>query len=480
MRGRIAALSLLLAAGAAGVAPGRATDPPGAAPALRAGAAVSNITPPLGVSINGGFQDVRAEHVHDDLHVRCLVLDDGGIRLAIAVVDACMVPDSVIAAARRLLREETGLPESNLLISATHSHSCGTLAPVFQSDPSPNYPGFVARRIADGVLRALNNLAPAQVGWGSGNLPDEVFNRRWRMREGAIPPNPFGVVDRVRMNPPPGDPNLVEPAGPTDPELPVLSVVTPAGRPVALLANYALHYVGGVGPGHVSADYFGVFADRVQQLLGADRQSPPFVGMMTNGASGDVNNINFRTPGPALPPYEKMRQVAYRVAAEALRTQQGIRHRTDVSLAAAETVLRLGVRKGSPADLARAREIVAGAGSTPLRTAEQVFARETLLLDEYPDQVSITLQALRVGDLVLYAIPCEVFVQIGLDLKQRSPLRPAVIISLANGYHGYLPTPEHHQLGGYETWRARSSYLEAGASPRIVAALVRLAGELSK
>ena len=104
------------------------------------------------------------------------------------------------------------------------------------------------------------------------------------------------------MNPGRADPNLLEPAGPTDPQVSFLSVKSKDGRPIALLANYSLHYVGGVPEGHVSADYFAVFAESIGRRIGADRLVPSFVGIMTNGTSGDVNNINFRAPRPPLPP----------------------------------------------------------------------------------------------------------------------------------------------------------------------------------
>ncbi len=455
-----------------------------AARVFQAGAATSNITPKLGTSINGNMRDVRAQHVHDELHARCLVLDDGKTRVAFAVVDACMLPRTLTDEARRLVQDEAGISQERILISATHSHSGGTCASVFQSDPDPEYPKYVARKVADGIRRATNNLAPAKIGWGSGSVPDEVFNRRWKLKPGTPMPNPFGGTDQVKMNPGVASPNLVEPAGPTDPEVSVLSVVTKENRPIALLANYSLHYVGGTGPGHISADYFGMFADRVQELLKADRQDPGFVGIMSNGTSGDINNINWRGPAVTRPkPYEKMREVAHKVAAEAVRVQQSIRHHDWVPLGVAQREIQLGVRKPQPAELVRAKDILkreelAKAKPGPLTTVEAIYARESVLLAEYPDQVPVILQAMRIGDLSITAIPCEVFVEIGLDLKKRSPLKPNFTISLANGYNGYLPTPEHHALGGYETWRARSSYLEVGASPRIASTLLELLNDL--
>ena len=85
------------------------------------------------------------------------------------------------------------------------------------------------------------------------------------------------------------------PAGPADAELSLLSVRHADGRPLALLANYGVHYIGGYEGGHVSADYFGAFSERMRELLGGDSFDPPFVAMMSNGTSGDTNNINFNS-----------------------------------------------------------------------------------------------------------------------------------------------------------------------------------------
>src|SRR5205823_4162713 len=118
------------------------------------------------------------------------------------------------------------LPLDRIVVSATHSHSCPAVAGVFQTEPNPEYAEFLIGRIADGLRRAVNVLQPAEVGWGVGREPNEVFNRRWKMQPTALTatPNPFGAVDQVRMNPPPGSSDLIEPAGPTDPEISLLAV----------------------------------------------------------------------------------------------------------------------------------------------------------------------------------------------------------------------------------------------------------------
>src|SRR5262245_2502910 len=282
---------------------------------FRAGAFAMDITPTkLPISVNGGMQDRQATAVHDRLHARCLVLDDGSTRLAIVVCDSCMIPRELLDEAKRRAAKTTGIPAECMLISATHTHTAPTVGGVFQSEADLAYQQYLIERIAEGIARANANLAPARIGWGVGKDPTQVFNRRWKMKPGTIAADPFGrLTDQVKMNPGYQNPGLVEPAGPIDPDVSVLSVQSPDGRPIALLANYSLHYVGGVSP--LSADYFGAFAERIGQLLKVERTEPPFVGILSNGTSGDINNINFAGAGPGKrAEYEQIRVVADSVA----------------------------------------------------------------------------------------------------------------------------------------------------------------------
>jgi hypothetical protein len=445
---------------------------------IRAGAATSNITPSLGCSLNGGMNDRFATQIHDELHARCLVLDDGDTLLGFVVCDSCAIPTEVIDAAKLAAHGRCSLLPDHVLVSATHTHSAPTAVSTFQSDPDPEYQAFLSLRIADGLRRALANLAPARIGWAVGREATQVFNRRWRLKPGKVPANPFGTVDQVQMNPPPGSPNLVEPAGPIDPEISLLAVETADGRPLALLANYSLHYVGGTGPTDVSADYFAMFADRVQQLLQADRLDPPFVGMMSNGTSGNINNIDFQHPRPGQPAYEQMRLVAHRVAGEAVRVYRQIEFRDSVELGIRESRLTLRRRLPAADEIERAKFILAQ-GKGELKSLEEIYARETVFMSDWPPTIETVVQGLRVGELGIAALPCEVFVETGLAIKEASPFEPTFTISLANGYAGYLPTPEHHQLGGYETWRARSSFLEVDAEPQLRRRALELLGELT-
>jgi hypothetical protein len=454
---------------------------PASAAVFQAGAFAVDVTPTFPISLNGGMSDRTATRAADPLHARCLVLDDGKTKLAFAVCDSCAIPREIFDEAKRLVSQKTAIPASNILCSATHTHSAPTAVEVFQSKPDPEYRKYLTRRIAEGIVTAHERLAPAQIGWGVGENPTQVFNRRWKMKPGAIQADPFGRLnDKVQMNPPVGSEKLVEPAGPIDSQVSVLAVRSPKGKPIALLANYSLHYVGDVPAASASADYYGQFAEQISQMLDATDKDLGFVGIMSNGTSGDINNINFRTPHPAVAPGTRNRLVARSVAETAADVYRKMKFHDWVPLQAAATELEFGVRLPDENDLHRAQELLAKAKGRALTTLPEIYANETVNLAQGPAKVRSVLQAMRIGELGIVAIPCEVFVQIGLRLKQDSPLKPTFTIELANGYNGYLPTPEQHQLGGYETWRARSSYLEVGASTKIEAEVVRLLDQVSR
>jgi len=446
---------------------------PQASQRLRAGAAISNITPALGCSMAGGMTDRIGTEVHDELHVRALVLDNGATRLAIALVDSCAVLREVIDAAKTQIEKHTGISASHVLVAATHTHSAPPGAHLFQSPPDPKYLDFLGTRISDCVRLAAGRLEPARVGWGVGREERLLFNRRYHMKPGSISQDPFGgSTDRVLMNPGIGNPNILKPAGPIDPDVGVIAVESPDGRPIAVLGNYALHYVGGTGAGHISADYFSDWAQAMTRLAGAG--GTRFVAMMTNACSGNLNSVNYLGPNVSYPPYARMRQVADILAAESYRTWRAIEFRDWVELGASTEDIELGVRLPSSDDVAAARRLLATApASGQLKERPHIYARETVLLSGYPKSVRVPIQALRIGSLAIATLPGEAFVELGLEVKAKSPLRPTLLIELANGYHGYIPTVEGHQMGGYETWRAKSSYLEVEAAPKMVAAALR-------
>lgn len=457
---------------------------PTTAPGFRAGAATSNITPPLGGGIIGGFVPIPARHVHDELLVRCLVLDDGQTQLALAVCDLLGIHYNVSVEARKLVEESTGIPPERILVCGTHTHSaCSALGERFRPvQPLDEYQAFVARRIADGIQCAQNNLRPAQIAFGTAEAPEHVFNRRWFLKPEAMRPNPFGGMDQVRMNPPAGSPDLIKPAGPTDPTISILAVREPDGRPISVFATYSLHYVGGVGPGHISADYFGMFCRHLERLMQTEAQQQgrdlPMVAMLSNGTSGDINNINFPAPRPRREPYEQMRTVAEDVANKVHAALADVAYRDHVTLAASYRELEVARREVTADQLEWAKQLLAERPLVPGKAdLPAIYADRTLSLAEAPPTVPVALQVLRIGEVGVGTIPCEVLCEIGLDFKKRSALQPAFLVSMAHGYLGYLPTPYQHSLGGYETWMG-TCRLEVTASDKIIDALLEMAAEL--
>jgi len=401
------------------------------------------------------------------------------MKLAMVVCDSCMIPRQVFDAAKEQASRETGIPTNHILCSATHTHTAVTASPTFQSHVEEAYCEFLSKQIATGISLAHAQREPARIGWATGNNPQQVFNRRWYLRPGSVIEDPFDSgTDKVRMNPPPNHKSLVKPAGQVDPEIPVLALQAIDGRPIAVWANYSLHYVGGVPANALSADYFGEFARQFADLVDTNKGKPAFVAAMTNGTSGDINNTNFYEGRVTQQPFDQIRLVAADVARSAHIAYQRIEFQNWVPLAMRETEIELGVRRPDEAEVARAKKLLGDAGPGPWKDRKLIYANETMHLLEYPSKVKAKLQAIRIGDLGIVTTPCETFVETGLAIKKESPLRTTFTIELANGYNGYLPTPEQHALGGYETWRAKSSYLAVDAEPKIRGTLLALLEQL--
>ena len=449
---------------------------------FKAGAVASNITPPLDEPIIGGWNSPPAKHIHDELYARCLVLDDSRTKLVFVLVDSLGIPREVFDAAKHIIQEKTEIPKENMLMAATHTHSSISArgsSYIKTDEMFSDYQRFIIQRIADGVRRALNNLELARIGWGRAEESTQVFNRRYFMKPGTSTLNPFGGTDKVVMNPGRGNPNILRAAGPTDPEIVFFYVQSSDGRPIALLANYSLHYVGPSAGAVISADYFGVFTDRIQEMLGADRVDPPFVGILSNGTSGDINNINWLEKAQKRwQPYEKMNQVANLVARAVHRAAQQVEFHDWVELEARQKELDLAVRKPTAEQIAFANKILDKPEDAPkYHRHERIYARRVLDLKDLPDNISVILQTFRIGDLGVCAIPFEVFVEVGLELKQGSPFDRTFTISHANGSHGYLPTAKQHELGGYETWLG-TNRVEFQAAEKIVKNLLSMLSQM--
>jgi len=458
-----------------------AADTPKAA--LMAGAATSNITPELGSEVVGGFLPYPCTHIHDEMNARCLVLDDGKTKLALVVCDLLGMHRSLCIAARELIEKETGISAANVLISGTHTHSAANAigGPVrfYTSDMElTDYQKFVVRRITDGVRRSLTLLRPAEIAFGTVDIPEHVHIRRWFLKESAMPPNPFGKIDKVKMNPGAGNAALVEPAGEPDPAVSFIALREPGDRLISVYSAYSLHYVGGVNGADISADYFGMYCEALKRLQSGSNDDPPFVAMMANGTSGDANNINFRNPQPRKKAYEQIRYVAEDVAAKVNTALSKLTWQTSAPLAARYRELGIAWRKIDPELIAWAKETEAktpriqGKADLPL-----AYAGRVQRLAVASPETKAAVQILRVGDICIGTTPTETFAETGVEFRNRSPFAKSFMVELANGYYGYMPTPRHFELGGYETWPGTNN-LEPQASVKMMDALLEMAAEL--
>ena len=473
-RRRFIGQSFYGAAGAfalAGVAHGAAGR--NAGKGLRAGAAAVDITPKvLPVISSGGFLEATTDTVHDPLYARGLVLDDGGERVAVVVVDTLMMPRELVDGVKREASAATGIREDHMLIAATHTHSAPSVMGILGSRCDEAYAAFLPDRLVECIRQADANRVPARVGWATVADAEDTNCRVWIRRPDRIGTDPFGEnTIRAMMHPGYQNPDYVGPCGPEDPVLTMLAVQTADGAPLALLANYSMHYFGAPA---VSADYFGRFCAAMEQRIAPNPGGPRFVAMMSHGTSGDQHWMDYSQPKTDI----TIDGYAARVAEAALAAWQQVEYADHAPLGMAETKLELGRRTPSAERLAWAHEVHAAMGDrTVPKDKAEVYALEQLYLDAEPRR-ELKLQALRVGAFAITAMPCEVYALTGLKLKRRSPFAVTMNIELANGAEGYIPPPELHPFGGYNTWPARSAGLEISAEPTIVEAVLGLLEDL--
>ncbi len=431
---------------------------------LQAGAATANITPWLGVTIPGGHRAGYAEDVHDELLAKALVLDNGRTRLAFITCDLIAMPQNIAEPARQRVAKRCGIPVDHTMINATHTHSGGGIADLLGTDGDSDYIEWLHLKIADAAELACRRLRPARIGFASVEEDRIAFNRRWRMKDGT-----------VRMNPGVADPNLIEPSGPTDPELAMFYVEDLDGNPVSAVACYSLHYIG--AGGGISADYFGHFFRQMQGYLGGE-----CVPLLWNAASGQINNIDFsgrrRWKDRGHVHAKKMANV---LAGHMLTEIQLMEMQDTLDLASATGTFDFAPRTITPEDLEMADRILASPDNPPRyddgpfswvvgqpipRSIVDIYALECQRLAKLPSRMNAIVQTFRLGNAAIAALPGEVFVESGLNIKSQASAGPVFIVSLANGYIGYICTDKAlTEEGGYETWAANSSLGGVGTAP---------------
>ena len=434
---------------------------------LKAGAASANLTPWLGIALCGGFAQRQANDVHDEIHAKALVLESGQTRIGIVVCDFVCMPRGIADAVKKRVAQSYGIPPSHLLVCATHTHSGPAVRTALGVAEDQAYVAQVPAKIADAVGLAVNRLRPARIGWGETREDRISFNRRWWMRDGT-----------VHMNPGAHNPDGVRPAGPTDPALSFLYLEDTHGVPLALLATFALHYVGTDSPNALSADYYGHFTAEVRRLLG-----PQCLPILQNGTSGDINNIDYT--GERLwhaSGHAQARKMAAVLAGHVLKEVQLLELQESCPLDAVLETVSFERKSISFEDLAVARRILQDpaafsydsgpfswvVGQPVHKQQLSVYAQACIDLAALPAELDTRVQTFRIGDAVLVALPGEVFAETGLTIKARSPFGSTLIAELANDYLGYIcPRAALQQQGGYETWASPHSIAAAGTAEHL-------------
>lgn len=445
---------------------------------FRAGAAVVDVTPAvLPVLVNGGMLNRSVEKVNTRVNARALVLGDGREQIAIVVVDSCMMGRPLLDEAKALAAKRTGIAANRILITATHAHSAPSAFACLGTDADPRYIPFLRDKLVEAIVAAQKNLEPARVGWAKGNAAEFTALRQWIRRPDRIAEDPFGNKT-VRANMHAGRiwDDVTGEAGPEDPDLTLISIQSRAGRPLAVLGNFSMHYF---GDKDISADYFGLFAEGLKTRLAASAPGgkAPFVGIMSHGCSGDIYRVDYKVPEKDRPK-PTIQQYADGLLDIAMKALAGIQHRADADIAMAEKRLPLNYRVPDTQLLEWAQRIVKEMGDRLPKTTTEVYAREQIILHEM-QRTEVVVQALRIGDIGIATTPNETYAVTGLKIKAASPLRNTMVIELANGGDGYIPPPEQHPFGGYNTWAARSAGLEVLAEPKIAEAAIYLLEKVS-
>ena len=227
-----------------------------------------------------------------------------------------------------------------------------------------------------------------------------------------------------------------------------------------------MHYF---GDRDISADYFGRFSEGLKQRIAPDGN---FVGILSHGCSGDIWRRDYTRP-ESWNPKLTIEEYTENLLDVAMRIYQGIDYQGDADLAMAERRMTMKYRVPDKQRLEWAKRIIEEMGDRPPKSQPEVYAREQLILHER-QQTEIVVQALRIGEIGIATTPTETYAVTGLKIKAASPLKHNMVIELANGGDGYIPPPEQHRFGGYNTWAARSAGLEVAAESKITEACIEL------
>ena len=415
-------------------------------PAIRAGAAQTVITPPTGINLAGYYHERIAETVRDDLHCRALVLEHAGERIALVSLDLISVVDEWVAEAKSLIEERVGLPPERVLICATHTHTGPGVRPGRDNFPE-EWLAELPGRIADTVEAAAGDMFDAVLMLGREEEACLASNRLGRTRDGTEVFSKENVIDH---------------AGPVDPELQAIGVRDLEGTLRALVVNYGMHVdvIGGGGADFISADWPGVMAEAVAGVYGEG-----VVTMLLNGACGDINH---RLWGETRQPIEgiyKAIQMGRTYAGLAMAAIERGEPIESAQVGATLRTLQIPYYTREPRFMAFVDELRA----KPEREYfEDATIRSVDRWDKDGQIADVPVQVLRFGDLMFVGLPGEFFTRWGMEIKHWSPTPWTFVIELANDAVGYVPTTDQAERMGYGARPILSRRLVSDAGRQIV------------
>jgi neutral ceramidase len=450
---------------------------------IKAGFAERDITPGIGMEQPGGYGKGFHKTFHDPCKVRVALFDDGKKRAAVIGLDSLVVPRQVVLDARTQIEKATGITGDAVLICASHSHSSGPVGMVMPGEydkasdlvkklayeeSSCADAGYLLRltnEIVAGVVAANQNKVPVQLGFGFGHEDKVAFNRRLRMKNGQSWSHPGA-----------GNPDILEYAGPIDPQVGVIGAWDMQGQLVGVVVNYACHAT--TNPGGISANWIQYLEKTIQGGLG---MRAPIVFMQ--GACGDVTQVDNLSPNQRPKPEEWSQFVGSRIGAEAIRVLLSMPKITAAPVETRQEVLKIKRRPPSAQRVAKSLEIVQQPKST-VEPTEWIFAKEIVMLDflnQTTPVVDCEVQCIKVGPACFVSNPAEYFVQYGLDIKKGSKHAFTFPCELSNGIVGYVPTEEAFgpNGGGYETRLTAYSNLEITAGTQMADKGVELANQMA-
>jgi len=450
---------------------------------IKAGFAERDITPGIGMEQPGGYGKSFHRAFHDSCKVRVALFDDGKKTAVVIGLDSLVVPRQIVLDARARIEKTTGIKGDAVLICASHSHSSGPVGMVMPGEydkasdlvkklayeeSSCADAGYLLRmtsEIVAGVVAANQNKQPVQLGFGFGHEDKVAFNRRLRMKNGQSWTHPGA-----------GNPDMLEYAGPVDPQVGVIGAWDMQGQLAGVVVNFSCHAT--TNPGGISANWIQYLEKTIQGGLGTHA---PVVFMQ--GACGDITQVDNLSPYQRPKPEEWSQLVGGRVGAEAIRVLLSMPKTGTAPIDTRQEVLKIKRRPPSVQRVEKATAMV----SQPKPKGDitdWLFAKETVMLDflnKTAPVVDCEVQCVKIGPACFVSNPAEYFVQYGLDIKKGSHHAFTFPCELSNGIVGYVPTEEAFSPkgGGYETRLTSYSNLEITAGSRMADKGIELANQMT-